>query len=102
MLGTLRESCSKEHRGYYVDEYAFSFNRRKSNGGRLSFDRLVQNAVYPPPISYDKIAAQWRIPPQVYTHIKLFRFYRALSQADLAEKAGISITFLSDIERDNK
>jgi transcriptional regulator with XRE-family HTH domain len=35
-------------------------------------------------------------------NIKLFRFHRALSQADLAKKAGISIPFLSDIERGNK
>jgi transcriptional regulator with XRE-family HTH domain len=35
-------------------------------------------------------------------NIKLFRFHRELSQADLAEKAGISIPFLSDIERGNK
>jgi len=31
--------------------------------------------------------------------IKFLRFRRGLSQADLAEKAGISITFLSTIER---
>jgi transcriptional regulator with XRE-family HTH domain len=35
-------------------------------------------------------------------NIKLFRFHRELSQADLAEKAGISIPFLSAIERGNK
>jgi transcriptional regulator with XRE-family HTH domain len=35
-------------------------------------------------------------------NIKLFRFHRELSQADLADKARISITFLSDIERGNK
>jgi transcriptional regulator with XRE-family HTH domain len=35
-------------------------------------------------------------------NIKLFRFHRELSQADLANKANISITFLSDIERGNK
>jgi transcriptional regulator with XRE-family HTH domain len=35
-------------------------------------------------------------------NLKLFRFHREYSQADLAEKAGISITFLSDIERGNK
>jgi transcriptional regulator with XRE-family HTH domain len=35
-------------------------------------------------------------------NIKLFRFHQSLSQADLAEKAEISITFLSDIERGNK
>jgi transcriptional regulator with XRE-family HTH domain len=32
-------------------------------------------------------------------NIKHFRFHRQLSQADLAEKADISITFLSNIER---
>jgi transcriptional regulator with XRE-family HTH domain len=32
-------------------------------------------------------------------NIKYFRFHRQLSQAELAEKAGISITFLSNIER---
>jgi transcriptional regulator with XRE-family HTH domain len=35
-------------------------------------------------------------------NIKLFRFHCELSQADLADKANISITFLSDIERGNK
>jgi transcriptional regulator with XRE-family HTH domain len=34
-------------------------------------------------------------------NIKFFRFRRRFSQADLAEKAGISITFLSNIERGN-
>jgi transcriptional regulator with XRE-family HTH domain len=35
-------------------------------------------------------------------NLKAFRSLRAMSQADLAEKAGISIIFLSDIERSNK
>jgi len=35
-------------------------------------------------------------------NIKLFRSNLSLSQAALAERAGISITFLSDIERGNK
>ena len=34
-------------------------------------------------------------------NIKFFRSLRGLSQAELAEKAGISITFLSNIERGN-
>jgi transcriptional regulator with XRE-family HTH domain len=34
-------------------------------------------------------------------NIKLFRLRRQFSQADLAEKANISITFLSNIERGN-
>ena len=32
-------------------------------------------------------------------NIKFFRFHKEYSQADLAEKADISITFLSNIER---
>jgi transcriptional regulator with XRE-family HTH domain len=35
-------------------------------------------------------------------NLKLYRGLRAMSQAALAEKAGISIPFLSDIERGNK
>jgi transcriptional regulator with XRE-family HTH domain len=35
-------------------------------------------------------------------NIKQFRVHRELSQADLAENAGISIPFLSEIERGNK
>jgi transcriptional regulator with XRE-family HTH domain len=35
-------------------------------------------------------------------NIKQYRSHRSWSQADLAEKAGISITFLSNIERGNK
>jgi transcriptional regulator with XRE-family HTH domain len=34
-------------------------------------------------------------------NIKYFRLQRGLSQADLAEKAGVSITFISNIERGN-
>jgi transcriptional regulator with XRE-family HTH domain len=34
-------------------------------------------------------------------NIKFYRFRRQFSQADLAEKANISITFLSNIERGN-
>jgi transcriptional regulator with XRE-family HTH domain len=35
-------------------------------------------------------------------NLKLYRFLRSLSQAELAKKANISLTFLSDIERGNK
>jgi len=34
-------------------------------------------------------------------NIKFFRFRRQISQADLAEKANISVTFLSNLERGN-
>jgi transcriptional regulator with XRE-family HTH domain len=35
-------------------------------------------------------------------NLKLYRSLRKFSQAELAEKANISLTFLSDIERGNK
>ena len=35
-------------------------------------------------------------------NIKAFRVYKNWSQADLAEKSGLSIVYLSDIERGNK
>ena len=35
-------------------------------------------------------------------NIKAFRRYRSWTQADLAEKSGLSIVYLSDIERGNK
>ena len=34
-------------------------------------------------------------------NIKFYRFHRQFSQADLADKANISVTFLSNIERGN-
>jgi transposase-like protein len=55
ILGTLQGSCSKEHLGYYFDEYTFRFNRRKSNSRGLLFYRLLQNAVHLEPVTCDMI-----------------------------------------------
>jgi transposase-like protein len=57
ILGTLQGSCSKEHLAYYFDEFAFRFNRRKSNSRGLLFYRLLQNAVRLEPITYEMIVA---------------------------------------------
>lgn len=45
LLGTLQGSCSKDHIAYYLDEYCFRFNRRKSRSRGMLFYRLLQNAV---------------------------------------------------------
>ncbi len=58
MLGTLQGACSKEHIGYYFDEYAFRFNRRKSKSRGMLFYRLLQNAVNMQPSTYDDIIAK--------------------------------------------
>jgi transposase-like protein len=55
LLGTLQGSCSKEHFAYYLDEFAFRFNRRKSKSRGMLFYRLLQNAVQIEPKIYKTI-----------------------------------------------
>jgi transposase-like protein len=45
ILGTLQGSCSKEHFAYYLDEYTFRYNHRKSKNRGPLFLRLLENAV---------------------------------------------------------
>lgn len=45
ILGTFQGSWSKEHLAYYLDEYTFRYNRRKSNSRGLLFLRILENAV---------------------------------------------------------
>lgn len=55
LLGTHQGAVSHKHLGYYLDEFTFRFNRRKSmNRGKL-FYRLVQQAVAIEPVPLDKI-----------------------------------------------
>jgi len=41
----LHYAVSQEHLAYYLDEYTFRFNRRKSKSRGLLFYRLLQQAV---------------------------------------------------------
>jgi transposase-like protein len=45
LLGTHQGRVSHEHLGYYLDEFTFRFNRRKSRHRGKLFYRLVQQAV---------------------------------------------------------
>lgn len=45
IAGTLHHHVSREHLGYYLDEYAFRFNRRNSRARGMLFYRLLQQAV---------------------------------------------------------
>lgn len=45
LTGTLHYAVSQEHLAYYLDEYTFRFNRRKSKARGLLFYRLLQQAV---------------------------------------------------------
>lgn len=52
ILGTHQGAVSHEHLEYYLDEFTFRFNRRRSvNRGKL-FYRLVQQAVAIDPVPY--------------------------------------------------
>jgi len=53
ILGTHQGAVAARHLPYYLDEFTFRFNRRRSkNRGKLFF-RLMQQAVSTPPATYD-------------------------------------------------
>ncbi len=56
LLGTLQGSVGAKHLDYYLDEFTFRFNRRKSKKRGKLFYRLVQQAVQVDPISWTEIA----------------------------------------------
>lgn len=45
LTGTLHHRASDKHLAYYLDEYAFRFNRRNSKARGMLFYRLLQQAV---------------------------------------------------------
>jgi hypothetical protein len=45
IAGTLHYRLSHRHLPYYLDEFAFRFNRRNSKARGMLFDRLLQQAV---------------------------------------------------------
>jgi len=58
LLGTLQGSCSKEYFAYYLDEYTFRYNRRKSNSRGLLFLRLLENAVQIETTTYKQLVTR--------------------------------------------
>lgn len=53
LLGTHQNYVSPKHLDYYLDEYAFRFNRRTSRHRGQLFWRLMQQAVAIGPTTYD-------------------------------------------------
>ncbi len=49
IAGTLHHHVTVEHLPYYIDEYAFRFNRRDSTARGMLFYRLLQQAVHTDP-----------------------------------------------------
>ena len=55
LLSTHQGAASGKHLDYYLDEYAFRFNRRTSRSRGLLFYRLMEQAVVTAPTSYRTI-----------------------------------------------
>ena len=55
LLGTHQGAVSHKHLDYYLDEFTFRFNRRRSKSRGKLFYRLAQQAVAVGPAPYDKI-----------------------------------------------
>jgi ISXO2-like transposase domain len=61
LAGTLHHQVSLEHLPYYLDEYAFRFNRRTSTARGMLFYRLLQQAVATDPHPLDARTARQRL-----------------------------------------
>src|SRR5208283_5055866 len=55
LLGTHQGGSQQQHLDYYLDEFTFRFNRRRSNARGLLFHRLVEQAVAIDPAPYRSI-----------------------------------------------
>jgi|SRR5271169_1682205 len=53
LMGTHQGAVSHKHLDYYLDEFTFRFNRRRSKSRGKLFFRLAQQAVAVDPITYD-------------------------------------------------
>lgn len=58
LLGTHQGAVSGEHLDYYLDEFTFRFNRRKSKNRGLLFYRLISQAVQIDPVPYKDLIAK--------------------------------------------
>ena len=55
LLGTHHGAIAPKHVDYYLDEFTFRFNRRKSLSRGMLFYRLIQQAALAPPATYANI-----------------------------------------------
>lgn len=55
LLGTHQGAVKSKHLDYYLDDFTFRFNRRKSASRGKLFYRLLQQAVEIDPVPYDEI-----------------------------------------------
>jgi len=62
LLGTHQGAISHQHLVYYLDEFTFRFNRRKSKSRGKLFFRLVEQALATAPKPYDLIVRRTKTP----------------------------------------
>ena len=62
LMGTHQGAVSNEHLDYYLDEFTFRFNRRRSGRRGKLFYRLVQQAVVVEPLPYKELITHTRGP----------------------------------------
>ncbi len=55
LLGTHQNYIGEGYLSYYLDEYTFRYNRRKSNSRGLLFQRLIEQGVLHEPVEYKSI-----------------------------------------------
>ena len=55
LLGTHQGAVGEEYLDYYLDEFTFRFNRRRSRSRGKLFYRLVQQAVQLEPAAYNQL-----------------------------------------------
>jgi transposase-like protein len=63
LLGTHQGAVAAAHLDYYLDEFTFRFNRRRSRHRGLLFLRLAQQAVQDDPVPYRALVRQTRRGP---------------------------------------
>jgi len=61
LLGTHQGAVSHEHLAYYLDEFTFRFNRRKSKSRGKLFYRLMQQAVATSPTTYGALVRRSKV-----------------------------------------
>ena len=58
LLGTHQGAVGPEHLDYYLDEFTFRFNRRRSASRGKLFFRLLEQAVQVGPLPYEAMIAK--------------------------------------------
>jgi transposase-like protein len=54
-LGTHQGAISSRHLDYYLDEYTFRYNRRRSRARGMLFYRLLQQSAHADPVPYKRL-----------------------------------------------